>query len=166
MEDGRREKSLWPYGIILSIFVIIGACVWTIVIALDNPVEMDTYYLKKYQHVDRNINDIQKKQKEFFSKYEVKYDFDTLKMDKPNEVSFSVIDKVTQKPLEKANITLLITRPDTNKFNQELNVTQAKNGKFIFSNIVVNKIGRWQFKAMIRANNMQGFHEYEALAIK
>ncbi len=166
MENSKNQKTFWPYGIILSIFAIIGACIWTIIIALDNPVEMDTYYLKKYQHVDRNINEIQKMQKEFFAHYNVKYDFDTLKMDTPNRISFSVLDIKTNKPVEKADITLLITRPDTNKHNQELSASKAQNGRFIFENIIVKKPGRWQFKAMIKIGSLQGFDEYEAVAFK
>lgn len=135
-------------------------------VAIDNPVEMDSYYLQKYQQVDRNMNDIIKKQKEFFNKYEVKYDVDTIKMGKPTVIGFSVVDKMSKKPLEDAQVMLLITRPDTNKFNQELNTTSAKDGKFLFENIVVDKPGRWQFKAKIKSGKYEGFHEYEALAIK
>lgn len=166
MEEIKNEKSYWPHAIIGSILLIIGACVWTIVVALDNPVEMDSFYLEKYQKVDRNMNTILKKQKEFFKKYDVKYNKDTLKLGKQESISLSILDKQTKKLLQKAQISLLVTRPDTNKFNQELNTSKAVNGKFTFDHIMLNKPGRWQFKAKIKSGDLEGFHEYEALAVK
>lgn len=166
MEEYKYKRNYWPHAIIISIILIIIACIWTIIIALDNPVEMDSYYLEKYQQVDRNINDIIKKQKEFFSKYDIVFDTKKLNLDKPSEIIFSIIDKQTNKPLQKAEIIMLLTRPDSNKFNQEFKTKNTKNGKFIFENIVVNKPGRWQFKTKIKNGNFEGFHEYEVNATK
>lgn len=166
MQEHKERKNYWPHGIIGSIILIIIACIATVIFALEHPVEMDSYYLEKYQQVDRDINNIIKKQKEFFAKYDVVFDTKKLNLDNPSNIVFSIIDKQTNKPLQKAEILMLLTRPDSNKFNQELNATIAKNGKFIFENIVVNKPGRWQFKTKIKSENFEGFHEYEVNATK
>lgn len=166
MEEIKNQKNYWPHAIIASIILIVIACIYTIIIALDNPVEMDSYYLEKYQKVDRNINDIIEKQKKFFDKYEVKYDFTSIKMDKPQTIALLLLDKKSNEFVKNANIFLLITRPDTNKFNQEYKSTSSKDGKYIFENIVVQKPGRWQFKAKIKSEDYEGFHEYEVNATK
>ena len=49
------KKSFWPYGIVLSIVAIILACAATIVVAINNPVEMDSAYMQSHQSVDENI---------------------------------------------------------------------------------------------------------------
>ena len=54
------KKSFWPYGIVLSIVAIILACVATIVVAINNPVEMDSAYMQSHQSVDENITFIKR----------------------------------------------------------------------------------------------------------
>ncbi len=166
MEDYKHKRNYWPHAIILSIVLIIIACIWTIIVALDNPVEMDSYYLEKYQKVDKNINTIIKKQKEFFGRFEIRHLTKNLNLDAKSDIVFGIYDKVDKKLVQKAQIFMLVTRPETNKFNQELNAQGAMDGKFIFKDIVVNKPGRWQFKTKIKIGEYEGFDEYEVNAIK
>lgn len=166
MEESKYKRNYWPHAIIMGIILIIIACIWTVIIALDNPVEMDSYYLEKYQKVDKNINDIIKKQKIFFKKYDVEFHTKKLNLGKPSIVSFSIVDKDNNENLQKAEIMMLLTRPDSNKFNQEFKAQNAKDGKFTFENIVVDKPGRWQFKTKIKSGEFEGFYEHEVNATK
>jgi hypothetical protein len=60
----------------------------------------------------------------------------------------------------------MVTRPETNQFNQEISVKQAKNGTFIFEGIEVTKPGRWQILTKIHINDKSGFNEHEVNATK
>ena len=45
------KKTFWPYGILLSLFAIVCACVVTIIYASNYPVYEDDSFLGKYQEV-------------------------------------------------------------------------------------------------------------------
>ena len=52
----QKNKTFWPYGIVISIFAIVCSCAYTIYYSLDYPVHMDDYYFDKYQKVDNVPN--------------------------------------------------------------------------------------------------------------
>lgn len=158
------KRNYWPHAIILSIIAIIFASAYTVVIALDNPVEMDDFYLQKYQDVDKNINTIIKKQKAFFDRYEIKGDVKVLDLAKANTITYTIFDKKEQKEVSDAKLLLHLTRPDTNKFNQNINAT-FKDGKYIFEAVKVAKEGRWQLKLKAQIGSLEGFSEFEANAM-
>ncbi len=161
--ENKYQRNYWPHAIILSIIAIIFASAYTVVIALDNPVQMDDYYLQKYQQVDRNINKIIKKQKEFFAKYEVKQVEKSLNYQQNNTMSYVLIDKKSNKEVLDAKVFLHVTRPDSRELDQDLNAS-LENGKYIFRNIKVAKLGRWQFKLKVDIGKLEGFKEFEMQA--
>lgn len=76
-----NSKTFWPYGIALSIVAIVIACIVTIVIALKNPVQMDNFYMDRYQNVDENISEIHDSQRRFDSKFDVVFNGAEIKKD-------------------------------------------------------------------------------------
>ena len=68
------KKSFWPYGIVLSIVAIILACAATIVVAINNPVEMDSAYMQSHQSVDENITFIKESEARFDEKFDLKFE--------------------------------------------------------------------------------------------
>ncbi len=160
-----NKKTYWPHAIIFSMFLIVGACVWTIKVALKNPVEMDNFYFEKYQQVDRNINDILQKQKDFFKNFKLVYDSQDLKLNQKQTISFSIQNTKTKKNVQNANITFLLTRPETNKLNQEFKLQKVLNDKFVINDVILKKPGRWQYKIKITIGKFEGFAEHEVLAI-
>ena len=91
------KKSFWPYGIVLSIVAIILACVATIVVAINNPVEMDSAYMQSHQKVDENITFIKESEARFDKKFELKFEpefkatfFERCRPETHSEVSASV----------------------------------------------------------------------------
>ncbi|NLU35296.1 MAG: hypothetical protein GXX07_10075, partial [Wolinella succinogenes] len=52
-----REKNFWPLGIFLVTMTVVGMIIWTVNLALKNPVELDNSYMSYYQQVDSNINE-------------------------------------------------------------------------------------------------------------
>jgi len=160
----KKELNLWPHAIVGAIIFIIVACAWTVKIALDNPVQFDQFYLAKYDQVDANINEIRTKQQAFDARFEVKHALVRIPMHTPTMIPLQLIQKQTNLPLEQANITLLVTRPDTNAHNQEFHASAASEGVFMFGPVEVDMPGRWQLLAKIEAEGLEGFISYEVFA--
>ncbi|MBE0491226.1 MAG: FixH family protein [Sulfurospirillum sp.] len=162
-KSSKLESNYWPHAIITMILLTIGACAWTIQIALDNPVEMDSFYLEKHQSVERNINEINANQEKFDANYAIKHESVKFSMNQENSVIFSIIDK-SGKVVENAKIRLMISRPETNKFNQEFTLEKATNGKYSVNGIQAIKPGRWQVLTRISLDGIEAFNKYEVFA--
>lgn len=131
-----NKKTFWPYGILLSLFAIVGACVATIIYASNYPVYEDDSFLSKYQEVDYNFNEIKLKDENFKNSYQVslnlKPQIDKKKREfyevKPAQVLvFSVAERDDlSKKASDINATLLLTRPHTNKQDEWLQTSEFK----------------------------------------
>ena len=131
-----NKKTFWPYGILLSLFAIVGACIATIIYASNYPVYEDDSFLSKYQEVDYNFNEIKLKDENFKNSYQVslnlKPQIDKKKREffevKPAQVLvFSVAERNDlSKKASDINATLLLTRPHTNKQDEWLQTSEFK----------------------------------------
>lgn len=131
-----NKKTFWPYGILLSLFAIVGACIATIIYASNYPVYEDDSFLGKYQEVDYNFNEIKFKDENFKNSYQVslnlKPQFDKKKREfyevKPAQVLvFRVAERDDlSKKASDINATLLLTRPHTNKQDEWLQTSEFK----------------------------------------
>lgn len=131
-----NKKTFWPYGILLSLFAIVGACIATIIYASNYPVYEDDSFLGKYQEVDYNFNEIKLKDENFKNSYQVslnlKPQFDKKKREffevKPAQVLvFRVAERNDlSKKASDINATLLLTRPHTNKQDEWLQTSEFK----------------------------------------
>lgn len=131
-----NKKTFWPYGILLSLFAIVGACVATIIYASNYPVYEDDSFLGKYQEVDYNFNEIKLKDENFKNSYQVslnlKPQIDKKKREffevKPTQVLvFRVAERNDlSKKASDINATLLLTRPHTNKQDEWLQTSEFK----------------------------------------
>lgn len=165
MHKVTKERNYWPHTIIGMILATVVACAWTIKIALDNPVEMDTFYMEKYQKVDQNINEIMELQEKFNAKYDLRYSTESFVMGK-NSFSIKLLDKENGKEIENAKVTLLLSRPETNKDNKEMKPSKIENGNYIFDVIEILKPGRWQILTKIEIGEFKGYSKYEVYAAK
>jgi len=161
-----KSKNYWPHGIVLVLIFMVCACAAVVIIAMKNPVEMDSFYMEKYQQVDENINEILAEQKLFDENYILEYKTKKFIIGASNSFELSLKNKKDGILLENAEIKLMVTRPETNKYNQEILVKQANNGVFVFNGIKINKPGRWQILTKIHVNGKSGFNEYEVYATK
>lgn len=131
-----NKKTFWPYGILLSLFAIVGACIATIIYASNYPVYEDDSFLGKYQEVDYNFNEIKLKDENFKNSYQVSLNLKP-QIDKKKREFFEV--KPTQalvfrvaerndlsKKASDINATLLLTRPHTNKQDEWLQTSEFK----------------------------------------
>ncbi|MDR2342605.1 MAG: FixH family protein [Campylobacteraceae bacterium] len=170
----RKNKNYWPHAILISLGLIVLACVYTIIEALKYPVEMDTFYLQDYQEVDKNYDKIKASQENFEKKYTAVFEVNGiqdsgLNVGDNNSIKIAVNNKNENECTFDASVELLLTRPETNQYNQNLTILNAENCKcfdskecgWFFTPIAIEKIGRWQFQAKITIGEDVGFFTYE-----
>jgi nitrogen fixation protein FixH len=162
----KKEKNYWPHAIVLVLCFMVFACAMVVKIAMDNPVQMDSFYLEKYQQVNENINEIRAKQKVFEENYALEYKTIKFTMGESNSFKMSIKNIKDQSIVQDAQITLLISRPDSNDHNQEFTLKNAKNGVFIFDGIKAELPGRWQVLTKINIGDKSSFNHYEVYASK
>ncbi len=164
-KTAKVERNYWPHAIVSMILMAIIACVWTIKIALNNPVEMDSFYLAKYQQVENNINEILENQELFDKRYTLQNDGIKFLMNEDNKVELKITDK-TGNPINNAKVQLMISRPETNANNQEFLLDKGVEGKYVFEGIKANKPGRWQILTRISIDGVEGYNKHEVYAAK
>lgn len=154
---------VWPIGITISIFMIAGACVWTVMIALSMPVQMDNTYFKDYRDVDVNINEIITKQEEFNTKYNVLLQQKDFKIGEKNSILVRVTDKENS-AIAHATVDVLLTRPHTVESDIELTYTSNKDGVYNFEPFNVEEKGRWQIQTRVTINDLISYNKLEVNA--
>ncbi|MCH5336786.1 MAG: hypothetical protein J1D99_05140 [Campylobacter sp.] len=165
-----KEKTFWPYGILLSILAIIIACIATIIFANNYPVYEDDFYMDKYQSVDYNFNEIQQKQENFDKLFKVLFQNDKITIAGKRKIKFYEVSSnelLTFKIEKLGNLnpdvikaSVLLTRPHQNTQDQML---EAKIEKDILSvSLPELESGRWQLKFKLTANDEAiGFYSFE-----
>ena len=162
----KKEKNYWPHAIVTVLCFMVFACAMVVKIAMDNPVQMDSFYLEKYQQVNENINDIREKQAIFEKNFTIIYKTQKFTMNEDNKFVMSIKDKHTDKLVKNAEIRLVISRPDTNEFNQEFLLNNTQDGNYLFEGIQAIKPGRWQILTKIKIDDKSSYNRYEVYASK
>lgn len=165
MSKINRERNYWPHSIVGSLLLIVLASAWTIKIAVQNPVEMDTFYMEKYQNVDENINEILALQEKFNAKFELRYSTEKFSMG-DNTLMITLLDKQTLQAVSNADFTLMLSRPDSNQDNLTLSASKIENGIYTFFPLPINKPGRWQILTKVSVDGFKGYSKYEVYAVK
>ena len=133
-KNSQKRKTFWPYGILLSLFAIVAACVATIIFALDYPVYEDDAYLQKYQKVNNNYNELQLQDAAFKRNYRVRLNLEP-KMDAKNRPFYEIkqgtkeLEFMVQEISEDIHAngiksTLLLTRPHTSEQDKLLDTSE------------------------------------------
>ncbi len=162
MDKVKNERSYYPYVVVGMIIGCVIACGFTVKIAIDNPVEMDTFYMEKYQKVENNINEIMELQGKFDAKFDLAYSTEKFVMGQ-NSITLKLTDK-SGEAINNANITMMLSRPDSNKENKQLLPSNVENGNYTFGPFEINKPGRWQILSKIELGEFKGYHKNEAYA--
>ena len=147
------KNSFWPYGIVLSIVAIILACAATIVVAIKNPVEMDSAYMQSHQSVDENITFIKESEARFDEKFGLKFEPEF----KGLQGKFKFLLTPKNGEISSLSYEILLTRPQTNKDNKTLNASWQENE--LISESVGLKEGRWQL--LLRLSDKQDTRYYK-----
>ncbi|WP_069478735.1 FixH family protein [Sulfurospirillum halorespirans] len=162
MDKVKSEHTYYPHVVIGMIIGCVISCGFTIKIAMDNPVEMDTFYMAKYQQVDHSINTILELQEKFNAKFDLAYSTEKFEMGQ-NSITIRLSDKSGQ-PVNDANVMMMLSRPDSNKENKEMKPSLVENGNYTFGPFEINKPGRWQILSKIDVGEFKGYHKNEAYA--
>ncbi|MDX1809093.1 MAG: FixH family protein [Sulfurospirillaceae bacterium] len=161
----KKNRNYWPQGIIGMILAVVAGGAYTVNLAIHNPVQEDTYFMEKYQKVDKNINKLMNEKIKFDNNFNITYSSKKLKTGL-NSFYIELHNKKTNKLVNNADITLLVTRPETNEFNQFIKPSKVEKGQYIFTNIKINKLGRWKLLTNIKVNKFDGYDTYEVYAAK
>lgn len=164
MEEKKNKALHWPIGIVMGIFAIIGMCIWTIMVAVKNPVVMDDFYFQKYQDVDYSYHIIQAKQIKFDKKYNISYDLKELSIGE-NQLTVNVVDKQNT-PVTDANVLVRITRPHINKEDKNLKIVSSENGNYKLEKFDIENIGRWQILSKVEVGDLISFTKTDVNATK
>lgn len=162
MDKAKSEHTYYPHVVIGMIIGCVISCGFTIKIAMDNPVEMDTFYMAKYQQVDHSINTILELQEKFNAKFDLAYSTEKFVMGQ-NSITIRLSDKNGQ-PVNDANVMMMLSRPDSNKENKEMKPSLVENGNYTFGPFEITKPGRWQILSKIDVGEFKGYHKNEAYA--
>ena len=150
----------WPIIIALSMVGIVAACVVTIKVALNNPVQMSDYGLQGYHDYDANVNKIIEAKIAFDRKYDIA--FLTPKIDeKGTVIAYRVSDK-SGKPVDNATIEALLTRPDTKQYDIALSPDISHEGNYTFKAVELPKSGRWDILAKVSVGGDTRYYNLKA----
>jgi len=165
MKQENDSGKYWPYMILGFLFIGITLGYWTIKNTISLPVHESNAFMKKYQDADKHAVDIEEAQARFDAKYNVNFsgleksDFKPKHLKrKPhihyalaenNSVLFKVFTK-DGKAVTDANITLLVTRPQTEKDDFTLKSIQNNHdGSYLAKDIKITKKGRYILRTKI-----------------
>ncbi len=155
-DPGRK----WPYIIALSILGVVGLSAWTVKTAINNPVDMSDYGMQGYHEYDSNANNIIEAKIAFDQKYSIVFLTPQIN-EKGTVIEYKITDKAGN-AVNDAKIEAVMTRPDTKKFDVNLTVNGASEGKYTFQSVDLPKVGRWDILANITVGNDHRYYNLKA----
>ncbi|PUE64974.1 hypothetical protein [Arcobacter caeni] len=129
------KRNYWPIFFIGIFTFVFSMIVWTVKSAVSLPVIEDHSFMKKYQDVDKDYNDMMTSNSVFLSKYNLELDVNENKFDlTTSDIKYSqrVLEKYSQHKdvlkVGKNNLKVVVTDKNTNEkkdINIELVVTKT-----------------------------------------
>jgi nitrogen fixation protein FixH len=144
----------------VSIILVFGACIATVAVANQSPVEKSDAYMMGYQEADAIANELIEARIAFDKKYKIEYMADGLSLD-GSSIKYKVTD-MNSNVVNDAKITLVVTRPDVHKYDKEFNNPTLKDGVYAFDSIKLEKEGRWDLMAKVSVGDVQRFYNVKA----
>ena len=150
----------WPWIIGLSIIGVVVACVVTVKVALNNPVEMSKYGMQSYHDYDDNVNDIITAQISFDQNYTIAF-LTPQVTEKGTVIVYKISDK-SNNAISNAKVEVVLTRPDTTDFDLNLSSPTVSEGKYTFNAVDLPKVGRWDILAKVSIGEKQRYYNLKA----
>jgi len=177
MANNSDKGKFWPYMILGFVFIGIALGYWTVKHAINMPVHESNEYMMKYQDADKNANAIVEAQQRFDSRYKVQILDAKISKFKPehikrksgvvlalsgnNTIKYRILDKSSGKIVSDANVSLLVTRPHTEKEDQLFKDIKSKDGLYIVDNIKLKNPGRYILRVRVQKGNAIGYKDIE-----
>ena len=154
---GKSNGRIWPYAIGLSITLVFGFCVATIVVTQTANIQESDAYMLKYQDADAKANDLIEAKIAFDKQYNVSFiskeittEYSTFK--------YSVSDK-NGNTLDNAKLTLAISRPETDEFNEKFETPIIKDKIYSFNDVKFSKPGVWNLLLKVEVGEDYRFYD-------
>ncbi len=151
---------IWPYAIGISIALVFGACIATIFITSQRPVEKSDTYMMGYHEADAKANELLQARIDFDKEYKVEYVTDGLNL-KSTIIKYKItnLDLVA---IQNAKIQVVVTRPNNHKHDQTLTSSTLIDGVYTFEAIELPVEGRWDIMAKISVGDKQRYFNVKA----
>lgn len=156
----KSNGRIWPYAIGISITMVFGFCVATIVVTQKANIQESDAYMTHYQDADANANDLIEAQIAFDKKYKIEYITDSIQEN--NSVIKYRLTDINENPVNDAKIRIATSRPETAEFNQELDSPVVENGVYSFSGANFPKVGVWNIIAKVNVGDQSRFFNIKA----
>ncbi len=166
----------WPYLILGFVFIGLFLGFWTVRSAISMPVSESNAFQVKYQDADTNINKILESKQKFDNNYNIApigfkpSDFKPeigvhkknqfVALQKSMKFAYKITDK-TGKPVNDANVSFLLTRPQTRDDDQTF-VLKANNGIYTTPQITLGSPGRYILRLKVKIGDAVGYTEHAA----
>ncbi len=158
-EDKNSEINYWPYAILGMILTVVVLGIWTIKVAISNPVQLDRSYMMSYQEVDDNINKIMAMQKKFDSKYVINFNKNILHIGK-NRVVLNIKDK-DGNIVKNGEIVAIVTRQTTSQYDIHLKNFRLKDSNYESEEFQLKSGGRWNIEVKVKIGEDIGYKTYK-----
>lgn len=152
--------KIWPYAIGISIVLIFGACVATVIVASTLPVQKSDKFMMDYHDADANANEIIKAQIAFDQKYKIEYLTQGLST-KGTSIRYKIND-ADANAINDAKIKVVLTRPNQLQYDIALENPAVSEGVYTFENVTLPLEGRWDVMAKIEIGQDSRYYNLKA----
>ncbi len=154
------QGRIWPYAIVISILLIVGASVATVVVALNHPVEMSDTNMQDYHHYDRNANYFIEAKIAFNRKYNIRYVSENLDLNDA-VLRYKVTD-TSGAPVNNAKFKIVLTRPDNRDSDISMDKPTVEDGLYTFEAGKLPLEGRWNIMAHVAIDANERYYNLKA----
>jgi len=172
MAGSEEKKTYWPHMILGFIAIGLGLGFWTVKSTVGLPVHESNEYMMKYQEADLDANEILEAQHRFDARYRLSLegmklsDFKEknlkrkgrkiVRLDAVNRIVYRITDH-SGNPVTDANVSLLLTRPHTEKDDQFFPKIQSDNGNYAIPSLRLKKPGRYILRVRAQKGDAVGY---------
>ena len=160
-------------------FVAIGFVLsfWTVKSTVGMPVHESNEYMMKYQVADKGANEILEAEKLFDDRYRIELigmklsdfkpkhlkrkDRKIVALEKSNTITYRISD-LNGKGVDDANVSLLLTRPHTEKDDRSFRNIKGNDGLYTLKNVEIEKPGRYILRVRAQVGDAVKYMDTEA----
>lgn len=161
----KTERNYYLWGLFIFGVLFVAGLGYMLKIAFANPVEMENTRMMSYREFDGNYNQIVEKQKAFDAAYVVSFDEMKLQKDAPSKIDFNITSK-NGNAVKDANVTILLTRPDSSKNDIKLTEFTKNGNSYTSKEFKLALPGRWKVVYRVQVGDAEKFIDLETFVNK